>query len=233
VGTQSSVSEDKSDYFAAPETVNCCRIIRKIMTRAINYHHHSIEAASNMSAKTELQPSDMCYSAEGDKGCKSLPLIPDVVVHYRCGDTVPSTTYGFLPFTAFKPLIDIEPETIYILTDPAARTNILSSGNKFQANCRPILQALFDHFRSIFPRAAVAVKSGGDPFLDYARLMKAKITICSGTFSFRIRESREICGNVVLASTFCLWPAIAAKGKAYFPVSTVVVGKQLIAGRFG
>jgi hypothetical protein len=142
----------------------------------------------------------------------------------RCGDTVPSTTYGFLPFTAFKTLIDIEPTTIYVMTDPAARTNILSSGNKFQKNCRSILQALFDHLKSLFPSAIVAVKSGGDPFLDYVRLMKAKVTICSGE---RVQQlvlkscecSLFIC--VYIFSVDVLFVAIhSSEGQGIFPGDT-------------
>ncbi len=127
----------------------------------------------------------------------------------RCGDTVPSEIYGFL---SFQTMIDLIPKqgmsTIYVLTDPAARAAILGSGfkqQKFTAHCRPILRAFFEALTASFPTSIVVVKSGGDPFLDYARIAGAKVAICS-------------------ASTFCLWPAIASLGKAYFPVTGLVAG---------
>lgn len=127
----------------------------------------------------------------------------------RCGDTVPSTVYGFLPFQA---IIDLIPKnqsisTIFILTDPSARASILSDLKdiKFSHNCHPILMALYNRLRIEFPQSYVILKSGGDPFVDYLRLSRAKITICS-------------------ASTFCLWPAIASVGVAHFPVTGLIAG---------
>ena len=56
----------------------------------------------------------------------------------------------------------------------------------------------------------MVVKRGGDLFLDYARLAGARVTICS-------------------ASTYCLWPALASRGKAYFPLTSLVGGADNIA----
>lgn len=84
---------------------------------------------------------------------------------------------------------------------------MLSESHKirFSHNCRPILQALQEKVVQSFPSATVLVKFGGDPFLDYVRLARARVTVCS-------------------ASTFCLWPAMANAGLAYFPLTGLVAG---------
>ena len=136
-----------------------------------------------------------------------LPIVPDVAVHYRCGDTVPSNIYGFLPFPAVRDLIPPDAKHIYVMTDPPHRVHILADGRapRFSLHCRPIMVAMFEYLQRAFPHAVVLVKSGGDPLVDYYRIARARVAICS-------------------SSTFCLWPAIAATGTAYFPATRLLAG---------
>ena len=78
----------------------------------------------------------------------------------RCGDTVPSTTYGFLPFRAIAEVLPENAQSIYILTDPSARATIMSHNIKFHKNCPAILTHLFDYLKARFPSASIIVKSG-------------------------------------------------------------------------
>jgi hypothetical protein len=143
----------------------------------------------------------------------TIPIIPDIAIHYRCGDNVPSKVYGFLPFTAIIDIIQYEMKNInngikhiYILTDPPHRVYILDNNKQFALKqCPLILASLFSILQDTFPNINIVLKKGKDPFLDYARLSKAKVTICS-------------------VSTFCLWPAIANHRSAYFPVTSLVGG---------
>eukprot|EP01041_Mallomonas_annulata_P009678 gene9678-20123_t len=132
-----------------------------------------------------------------------LPIVPDVAIQYRCGDTVPSVIYGFLPFPTIASLIPEDSKYIYVLTDHPSRAHLLGGEKPFAHKCPGILSSLFIYLQKRFTNATVIVKRGGDPFLDYARLARARVTICS-------------------ASTFCIWPALASRGDAYFPVTPLV-----------
>jgi hypothetical protein len=180
--------------------------IRQLMNVAIDAHLAAAETQAEKGTQLQLNTTggtDLS-SAPADT---FLPLIPDVAIQYRCGDTVPSTVYGFLPFTAFEKLIPADAKHIYVMTEPPARVDIMfgPGKHKFSTNCRPMMKDLFEYLKLKFPLAVVVVKSGGDPFVDVARLARARVTICA-------------------ASTFCLWPAIASTGKAYFPLTSLVAG---------
>ena len=146
---------------------------------------------------------DLCSAEPG----AFLPIVPDAAVHYRCGDTVPSNIYGFLPFFAVRDLIPADAKHIYVMTDPPHRVHILADGRapRFSLHCRPIMVALFEYLQRAFPHAVVLVKSGGDPLVDYYRIARARVAVCS-------------------SSTFCLWPAMAATGTAYFPATRLLAG---------
>ena len=135
-----------------------------------------------------------------------LPLVPDVAIHYRCGDTVPSKTYGFLPFQILETLIPMDSKYIYVLTDPIVRATVLAH-NRFSKHCNPIMEELHKFLQAAFPFATVIVKKGGDPFLDYYRISKANVSICS-------------------VSTFCLWPALASTNTVYFPVTPLIADNK-------
>jgi hypothetical protein len=136
-----------------------------------------------------------------------LPLIPDVAIHYRCGDNFVGH-YGFLPFRAFRetippPLSPLAPSTIFVLAENKHRKT--GSKKHLMAKCDAIFQSLFDYLSRLYPQSAVLVRRGDDLYLDMARLAFAKVTICS-------------------VSTFCLWPAIISNGTAYFPRTKLIVG---------
>jgi hypothetical protein len=116
--------------------------------------------------------------------------------------------YGFLTFPTVRNLIPPDSTHIYVMTDPPHRVGILPDHGtipKFAHHCRPVMVALFEYLCQAFPAAVVVVKSGGDPLVDYYRIARAKVAICS-------------------SSTFCLWPAIASTGRAYFPVTRLLAG---------
>ena len=181
--------------------VNHTQKIRHIMQEALKSH---IEANSTLvEVGTIIKDGDVSTAERGT----FLPIVPDAAIHYRCGDTVPSTVYGFLPFKAIKDLVPSDSKYIYVLTDPPARASVMGGLDRFASNCLPILLALHSYLHTSFPGATVIVKRGGDPFVDYYRLSRARVTICS-------------------VSTFCLWPAIASTNVAHFPVSPLVAGNS-------
>ena len=136
---------------------------------------------------------------------RKLPIVPQAVIHYRCGDNVGfgKTKYGLLPFRAFPSRIPHNVRSIYVIADSPNRGH---GRHPYNSRCGVILQSLFDYLKNAFPEAVIVIKRGGDQFLDYARLAHANTTICS-------------------ASTFCLWAAIANEnGKVYFPLTSLVGG---------
>lgn len=131
-----------------------------------------------------------------------LPLLPSVVIQYRCGDNIGfgKTRYGLLPFRSFKSRIPPWATSIYVIADSPNR----QQGHPYSSRCGTILTSLFSYLTKLHPNAIVVVKRGGDQFLDYARMIYANVTICS-------------------ASTFCLWPSLAnVGGKSYFPLTPLV-----------
>jgi hypothetical protein len=125
----------------------------------------------------------------------ALPIIPDVAIHYRCGDNTVKN-YGFLPFSAMKSVINSTDRSIYIMSEHSGR----NADDKRKRRCRLILEALVEYLMNHFSNATVVLLRGGDMFDDLARLTFAPKTICS-------------------ASTFCLWPAVASTSNAYFPTT--------------
>jgi len=127
-----------------------------------------------------------------------LPFLPDVAIHYRCGDNV-VTHYGFSPFRIFRRKIPLDAKYIYVMADSPNRNKKPHN----VARCHAIFVALEGYLKAHFPHATVVILRGQDVFDDLARLTYANTTICS-------------------VSTFCLWPAIASSNKAYFPVSKLI-----------
>ena len=135
-----------------------------------------------------------------------LPIVPDVAIQYRCGDNIDfSYVYGILPFHVFPNKIPPDTKYVYVLSDHPSR----AAHSPYSGRCQTILQSLFDYLVNKLPNVTVVVKRGGNLFLDFIRLSKANITICS-------------------ASTFCLWPAVyrasTLKKIVYFPYTVLVAG---------
>jgi hypothetical protein len=137
-----------------------------------------------------------------------FPAIPDVAVHYRCGDNV-VTHYGFLPFGAMKCIISDSDRTIYILAEhPSRRTD-----QRRKERCQHIFDGLLTYLMKHFPNAVIVLLRGHDMFEDLARLTYAKKAICS-------------------VSTFCLWPAVGSNTSAYFPI-TKLIAKEDVSFNYG
>jgi hypothetical protein len=175
--------------------VNQTSIIATTLRKAIKSYTDSIPEV--MAAGTVLSADTDMTNAKPDT---FLPIVPDVAIQYRCGDNIGfNYMYGLLPFFAFPSRIPTDSKTIYVLSDHPTR----SQHATYSGRCQLIQEALFGYLKKKFPDAIVVVKRGGDLFLDYARLTDSKVTICS-------------------ASTYCLWPAIAHKHAAYFPLTSLI-----------
>ena len=176
-------------------------MIRKIVKDSI----YAYLKVANISEGTILnEKTDLVHFP---KYKRKLPIIPNAIIHYRCGDNVGfgRSKYGLLPFRAFPKRIPPNVRSIYVIADSPSRGH---GRHPYNSRCGVILQNLFEYLKNSFPEAIIVIKRGGDQFLDYARLAHANTTICS-------------------ASTFCLWAAIAnEKGNVYFPLTPLVGGAE-------
>ena len=171
--------------------------IKSIFYKAIAFHMK--ECNFN---QTKVSPTDFCT----EQPYSVLPFIPDVAIHYRCSDNF-VRPYGFLPFSAITDRIPVGTvRTIYVLSEKRGRKTSVEKSHLIR-KCDRILSELFRYLVTSYPMATVLIRRGGDLYEDMARLTFAKITICS-------------------VSTFCLWPAIASEGKAYFPKSALIASGQ-------
>lgn len=179
---------------ASSAWVSRLQVIRTIFVQALLSHLADTSTAKS----TVVNRNDISTEVEGSV----LPLIPDVAIHYRCGDNFVGH-YGFLPFGVIKAKIPESTTLIFVLAENRGRKT--SSVPHLSMKCDAILTSLGHYLRLHFPHAKIVVKRGDDLYIDMARLSFAKTTICS-------------------VSTFCLWPAIASNGTAYFPLSNLIVG---------
>lgn len=166
-------------------------VIKPLMGDALRHHYSTLQQPT-----TVVKSSDLSTVAVG----KELPFVPDVAIHYRCGDNFVGH-YGFLPFSAFKRYVPEGAKTIYVLADKRGRKT--DAKQHRAAKCDAIFSALFDYLRAAFPSASVVIRRGDDLYHDLLRLAFAETTICS-------------------VSTFCLWPAVASNHTAYFPQTKLV-----------
>ena len=171
--------------------------IRPMLWKATYAHLGTLSGDANV---TIVRDSDLATVAVGTQ----LPLIPDVAIHYRCGDNFVGE-YGFLPFEAFLTRIPKAVKTIYVL---AENRNRKTSAKVYLAEkCDAAFVGLKSYLAQHFPESNVVIRRGDDLYTDFARLALAPVTICS-------------------VSTYCLWPALMNKGKAYFPKTKLIVGGE-------
>lgn len=186
------------------------QVPRVLIRHSLDLYVKSFTAGKNKqemgSTSTVLTKEDMTNGKVGDM----WPLVPDVAIHYRCGDNFVHP-YGFLPFAALDNSIKNHfslnsgsPKYIYVLADARGRKTSTPAKAKLTQKCDSIFAALYEHLSKAYPQAFIVIRRGGDLYLDMYRLSQAKVTICS-------------------VSTFCLWPAIANKNHAYFPRSPLIV----------
>ena len=168
-------------------------IIRPMFVEALLFHLNDPSTPT----RTIVNQTDISSEKVG----RVLPLIPDAAIHYRCGDNFVGD-YGFLPFRAIKDKIPLSSGTIYVLAEMRNRKTV--ERPHLASKCDAILHSLWKYLCHHFPKATVVVKRGDDIYVDMARLTFAKTTVCS-------------------VSTFCLWPAIASNGTAYFPRTNLVL----------
>lgn len=188
--------------------INQTASIRRYLRTAITAYMHT--SSEMMKIGTVLSADTDLTNAQAGQ---FLPLIPEVALQYRCGDNIGfSYMYGVLPFAAFLGRIPVNASTIYVLSDHPTR----AAHSPYSNRCQTILARLFGFLQKHHPRATIAIKRGGDMFMDYARLAFANTTICS-------------------ASTYCFWPAIASEGQVHFPLSGVIAGADTLeqAPNFG
>ena len=169
-------------------------IIKPLFKNALSYHLKSHSRYN----ETKVDMYDISTEPDGT----ILPLIPDVAIHYRCGDNFVGY-YGFLPFSVFKEKIPHGSKTIYVLADKRGRKT--GNNSLLASKCDAILSSLIKFLIKHFPDSKILLKRGDDLYKDLARLSFAKTTFCS-------------------ASTFCLWPAIANSNRIYFPRTKLIVG---------
>mmetsp|Transcript_27708 Transcript_27708/g.27931 ORF Transcript_27708/g.27931 Transcript_27708/m.27931 type:complete len:410 (+) Transcript_27708:433-1662(+) len=168
--------------------------VRDIFLTALDAYWRTV------SNKTSLTTSSTAGSSFVGNYTSDLPLVPDVAIHYRCGDNLVGH-YGFLPFHAFKKLVPDHARHIYVMCESATRFNPRKKDQRIR--CEIVLKQLHSYLVGQFPQATVLLLRGQDIVLDLYRLTYAQTTICS-------------------VSTFCLWPAISSSTTAYFPVTRLV-----------
>lgn len=163
---------------------------------AFDKFHESIPSTYMTTYNNE---SDLAYNILASD---QLPLIPDVTIHYRCGDNIAfNYQYGILPFTVFDNRIPKDAKYIYILSEPISR----AANNPYTYRCQTILEHLLTYLSNRFSTSKILIKRGGDIFVDYLRIHKSNTTICS-------------------ASSFCFWPAMSSKNDVYFPLTSLIAG---------
>eukprot|EP01039_Chlorochromonas_danica_P008965 gene8965-9895_t len=131
-----------------------------------------------------------------------LPLVPNVTIQYRCGDNIGfgKTKYGLLPFSVYSPKRLGNPSFIYVIADSPKR----NPSSVYSGRCEPILDRFLAYLVRHYPSSVIALKRGGDIFLDYARLAYSNVVFCS-------------------ASTFCLWPGLSNdRGQVYYPLTPLI-----------
>mmetsp|Transcript_13861 Transcript_13861/g.20747 ORF Transcript_13861/g.20747 Transcript_13861/m.20747 type:complete len:357 (-) Transcript_13861:1488-2558(-) len=136
-----------------------------------------------------------------------LSLKNRVTIQYRCSDILfmEGDKYGFINFHVYSDLIPLNTKYITILSEHSNRSHegII---------CGNIIDALALYLETKFPFATILVQRGGDVMEAMLMLAQSPVTICS-------------------ASTFCFWASLANKGIAYFPVSKLILGGNMIALR--
>jgi len=175
-------------------------ISKRIYLQALEAYHHIVR---NRKSPPSLNLHLFrLHNGSSSTATPQLPLIPDVALHFRCGDS----HFGAMQFKVYRDAIQsakLVSGTIYILSDNPDRFHNINDNQ--QQRCSTISDLFFSYLVHYFPRFTIAVLCGGDPFDDLLRLTYAKILVCS-------------------ASTFCLLPAIAQSNPTYFPNTKLIAG---------
>ena len=152
-------------------------------------------------------PSRKMAAMLDSSAVKPVPFIPDVSIHYRCGDNTVGN-YGFLPFQAFADFIDESAKTIYIMAESPWRKTLTKRNRKMDDKCSIILRMLVKYISKRFRHATVVLLRGANMYNDLVRLSYARQTFCS-------------------VSTFCFYPALVQRNTVYFPVTKLIADGHL------
>ena len=181
-------------------------LAKHILLEGINIHLHEDKNAvvpMDSNSVTIVMENDLSNRQVGSV----LPLIPDVTIHYRCGDIFSNGAMGFLKTSTIVNTINSDSSvnqsnigTIYVLGEHVSRHRNPDRQHK----CDVLYAGVFNKLKSIYPSAAIVVKRGSNMVSDMIRMTYSNVTVCS-------------------TSTFCLWFAIASPRRAYFPYSLLVL----------
>ena len=181
-------------------------LAKHILLEGVDIHLHEDKSAvipMDSSSVTIVMESDLSNRPVG----AVLPLIPDVTIHYRCGDIFSNGAMGFLKTSTIVGTINGDPtlnqsgiQTIYVLGEHVSRHR----NPERQHKCDVLYAGVFNKLKAVYPWAAVVVKRGSSMVSDMIRMTYSRVTVCS-------------------TSTFCLWFAIASPKSAYFPYSQLVL----------
>ncbi len=165
---------------------------------------------SSHPANTWIQQNDVRYNTTLPYN-RAQPLVPDVelddvVIHFRCGDTMTSeeTYFRFFKFHEFASRIDPDADSIGIVTQPFDKSNqarARDQADAFRSHiCRRVIVGFQNYLQARFPRARIRIHN--DPIetvaLAYARLIMAR----RQAFAFP-------------DSSFSIFPALASFGVSY------------------
>lgn len=159
----------------------------------VTYYHQNMKKRNSIELsklfwKSSLKSSYLSHPS-------SLPLIPDVAIHYRCGDNVVGH-YGFLSFPIFSNRIPNTTTTIYILSESISRKQT----EKRIQRCNLILTSLLEYLEHHFPSATIGILRGGNIYDDFTRLSLSSMVICS-------------------VSTFCYYAGLTSMNTVYLPIT--------------
>lgn len=173
-------------------------MVRDILRPIFEQQLHQMEIRTSMIQSSLVGAWRLKLNNPFKENTASLPIVPDVAIHYRCGDNIVGH-YGFLSFPAFKNRIPHNSSTIYVMAENPNR-KVKGRRRHF---CDVVLNGLFSYLTRLYPLATVVVLRGANMYDDFTRLALAQTTICS-------------------VSSFCLWPALASTTTAYFPITRLI-----------
>lgn len=135
------------------------------------------------------------------------PPKSDAVVYIRCGDILQyahHSEYGFLSYSAYKALVPPESKRITVIASPMQNPR-RPTDELHKGECSAMYDDLRLWLHETFPQAEIQLISTEPISHSVFRMVFSEVLICN-------------------PSTFCLWPAIAAQGKAYLPKTPLFLG---------
>jgi hypothetical protein len=135
------------------------------------------------------------------------PPKSDTVVYIRCGDILQyahHSEYGFLSYSAYKAHVPPESKRITIIASPMKNPR-RPTDELHKDECQTMYDDLRNWLHETFPQAEIELISTESVSQSVYRMVFSEVLICN-------------------PSTFCLWPAIAAQGKAFLPKTPLFLG---------